>query len=70
MNGLEIFKAGIHTGMDGKQYTFTEEDVKASVEAYDPALFSAPLVVGHPKVEDPAYGWVSWPGFQRRHRHR
>ena len=64
MNGLEIFKAGIHTGMDGKQYTFTEEDVKASVEAYDPALFSAPLVVGHPKVEDPAYGWVSGLAFK------
>jgi len=44
--------------MAGQDLTFTEEDLRASAAAYDPALFAAPLVVGHPKTDDPAYGWV------------
>ncbi|WP_027855211.1 hypothetical protein [Marinobacterium litorale] len=58
MSALEIFKAGTHTDMNGQRLEFTEEDLKASVAAYDPALFAAPLVVGHPKLNDPAYGWL------------
>src|SRR3546814_7761915 len=59
MSGLEIFKAGTHTDMAGKAHTFTAGEVVATLAAYDPALFAAPLWVGHPKVEDPAYGWVA-----------
>ncbi len=59
MSSLEIFKAGTHTDMSGQRLTFTEDDLKASVAAYDPALFAAPLVVGHPKLNDPAYGWLA-----------
>ena len=39
--------------------SFTESDLKACAEAYDPSVFKAPLVVGHPKLADPAYGWVA-----------
>src|SRR3546814_17907960 len=59
MSGLEIFKAGTHTDMAGKAHTFTAGDVAATVAAYDPALFAAPLGVCTPQVEDPAYGWVA-----------
>ncbi len=58
MSALEIFKAGNHTTVSGQKLTFSEADLQASVEAYDPALFAAPLVVGHPDLNDPAYGWV------------
>lgn len=44
--------------MSGLALNFTEADLKATAEAYDPALYEAPLVVGHPKLSAPAYGWV------------
>lgn len=58
MDPLEIFKSGTWTDMSGKELSFSDEDLQATIAAYDPTLFKAPLVVGHPKTEDPAYGWV------------
>jgi hypothetical protein len=55
---FEIFRAGRHTAMSGHELDFTEADLAASAHAYDPKLHEAPLVVGHPKTDDPAYGWV------------
>jgi hypothetical protein len=55
---LEIFKAGKHTAMDGRTLSFGESDVTASIKAYNPTIHEAPLVIGHPKTDDPAYGWV------------
>ncbi|MBD2628482.1 hypothetical protein [Trichormus variabilis] len=55
---LEIFKAGKHTAMDGRTLSFGESEINASVKAYDPSIHEAPLVVGHPKSDAPAYGWV------------
>lgn len=37
---------------------FTEHDLAATAQAYDPAVHEAPLVVGHPAHDAPAYGWV------------
>ncbi|BDZ02437.1 hypothetical protein MUTS16_35100 [Escherichia coli] len=28
------------------------------MKAYDPSVHEAPLVIGHPRTEDPAWGWV------------
>ncbi len=56
---IEIFKAGQCTDMHGRNYDFSAADIQATADAYDPAVFRAPLVVGHPKTDDPAYGWVS-----------
>jgi hypothetical protein len=56
---LQIFKPGRHTAMSGASLAFSESDLAASAAAYDPAVFQAPIVVGHPKTDDPAYGWVS-----------
>lgn len=56
---LQIFRSGTHTDMNGHKLEFTADDVGAIVRNYDPAKFCAPLVVGHPKHNDPAYGWVA-----------
>lgn len=58
MNLIEIFKPGKHTAMSGVVIDFSESDLKATADAYDPGLYEAPLVVGHPKLDAPAYGWV------------
>lgn len=55
---IEVFRSGRHTAMSGDVLSFSESDLQASVAAYDPDVFEAPLVVGHPKVNAPAYGWV------------
>ncbi len=55
---IEIFRAGQHTDMHGRTIQFTEADLSASASAYDPAKHEAPIVVGHPTTDAPAYGWV------------
>lgn len=58
LNPQVVFRAGTHVSAAGKKHTITAADVAASAAAYDAALRPAPLVVGHPQIEDPAYGWV------------
>lgn len=55
---LEIFKPGTHTTMAGRVITFGESNLVATIAAYDPAKHEAPLVIGHPTADAPAYGWV------------
>jgi len=58
MQPFEIFRSGKHTAASGATVSFTEDDLRASIAAYDPAIHEAPIVVGHPKDNAPAYGWV------------
>lgn len=58
MKPLHIFKPGTHTAMSGASFNFSESDLAATVRAYSPALHEAPLVIGHPKHDAPAAGWV------------
>jgi len=55
---LQIFKPGRHTAMSGQALSFSESDLQATVAAYNPTKHEAPLVVGHPVHDMPAYGWV------------
>lgn len=55
---IEIFRTGRHTAMGGQTLAFGEADLAATVAAYDPALHEAPIVVGHPAADAPAYGWI------------
>lgn len=55
---IQIFKPGRHVAMNGAALNFSEPDLSACAVAYDPALHEAPIVVGHPKADGPAYGWV------------
>lgn len=38
--------------------TLTDADIAAIGAAYDPARYQAPVVIGHPETDDPAWGWV------------
>ncbi len=55
---LEIFRAGTHTSVDGRVISFTPEAVAELAESYDPGLSEAPMVIGHPALDAPAYGWA------------
>ena len=57
-SGLNIFRAGTHTASDGTQHTFTADHVREIAASYDPKIAEAPLVVGHPQIDAPAYGWT------------
>lgn len=58
MQPIEIFKSGIHTDTSGKQIQVSVSDLEQIAKSYDPSLHEAPLVVGHPAANLPAYGWV------------
>lgn len=59
MKPFEIFKPGRHTSTQGVALTFGEADLAAIAAGYDPATHEAPIVVGHPKQDAPAYGWIA-----------
>lgn len=59
MKQIAIFKPGKHIAANGAAVEFSEGDLERSIAAYDPAIHEAPIVVGHPKDNGPAYGWVS-----------
>lgn len=58
MKSIQIFKPGKHTAMSGSTLAFSESDLQATAAAYDPAKHEAPIVIGHPQADAPAYGWV------------
>jgi hypothetical protein len=39
--------------------SFTEDIIQKIVNSYNVSVHEAPIVIGHPKIDDPAYGWVS-----------
>ncbi len=55
---IEIFRAGSHVDGQGVTRHYTRADIVQMAEGYDPALHEAPLTVGHPEHDLPAYGWV------------
>ncbi len=55
---FEIFRTGKHKSLNGNEREYTESDLDAIVSSYDPAKNEAPMVVGHPKLNHPAFGWV------------
>jgi len=63
MKKFEIFRPGRHTAASGATIEFTAADMRAASAAYDPAAHEAPIVVGHPKDNGPAYGWVGGLSF-------
>lgn len=59
MRPFDIFYAGKHVAASGAALNFSEADLQRSAQVYDPAKHEAPIVIGHPKDNLPAYGWVS-----------
>ena len=60
---IEIFASGQHKAVDGKAWAFDGQALDQIVQSYDFAANPAPVVVGHPTLDAPAYGWVK--GLQR-----
>ena len=58
MNWFDIFRAGTHADSSGRDVTVTRDDLARLTASYDPTHHEAPIVVGHPRTDDPAYGWV------------
>ncbi|MBB4954388.1 hypothetical protein H4S14_004153 [Agrobacterium vitis] len=59
---IEVFRPGTFQPMEGDALTYTAADLKAVADAYDPATAPAPVVVGHPSTDAPAYAWAT--GFE------
>jgi len=55
---IEVFRPGTFKPMSGDAITYSAADLKAVADAYDPATAPAPIVVGHPDADAPAFGWV------------
>jgi hypothetical protein len=51
---IEVFKTGDY----GDNGQYGREDLDKIVANYDANVHQAPVVVGHPEADSPAYGWV------------
>ena len=59
MKKITIFRPGTYTAMGGKTFNFTGDDIRAIVDGYKPTPNDeAPIVVGHPTLNAPAFGWI------------
>ncbi len=57
-NWFPVFKSGKHKDSNGKERNWTIQDLDTIIQKYDPEFSEAPIVVGHPKDNTPAFGWV------------
>lgn len=55
---IEVFAAGEHTDAAGNTRVWSETDLDDLVRNHSEAD-AAPLVIGHPKTDDPAWGWTA-----------
>lgn len=58
MKPFEIFRTGTHTSLNGQTKEFSEADLDTIASSYDPQQHEAPIVIGHPETNAPAYGWI------------
>lgn len=56
---FEIFKVGTHTSDKGISKEYTLDDLNFIASNYNPSEDEAPIVIGHPEDNDPAFGWVN-----------
>lgn len=55
---IEIFRAGTFGTMGGENLSFSDRDLEITAAAYHNRKADAPLVIGHPKDDGPALGFV------------
>lgn len=60
---IEIFRIGKQTDSAGNSYNYTQNDLDQIVNKYNDMAkisdsYEAPIVLGHPEADEPAYGWV------------
>lgn len=59
---IEVFRTGTFKPMQGDAISYGADDLAGIAASYDPDNSPAPIVIGHPEIDAPAYGWVS--GFE------
>lgn len=59
---IEVFRSGTFTPMSGASVTYSADDLAGIASSYDADAAPAPVVIGHPTTDAPAYGWVT--GFE------
>jgi len=55
---VAVFKIGTHTDKNGFEKDWTPEELKEAAGKYNPEKDEVPVVIGHPALNAPAYGWV------------
>jgi hypothetical protein len=55
---IQLFRTGKHTDAAGNPHEFSADQVGAIAASFDPKIAPAPVCVGHPTTDAPAYGWV------------
>ncbi len=65
MKRIHIATLGTHTAMSGAKVNIDTSFCEDVISTYDPKLHEAPLVIGHPKSNGPAYGWVQAISFSK-----
>lgn len=55
---IRIFRAGTFQDIHGTTHSFASSDLDDIVASYSADRDPAPLVIGHPQHDNPAYGWV------------
>lgn len=56
---VELFRPGTYQASNGTDFEADQETLQGIADRYDPELHEAPVVIGHPSQDAPAYGWVS-----------
>lgn len=55
---IRILKPGTFIDAHGTKVAFTDADLAGVASSYDASSDPAPIVLGHPKMDTPAFGWI------------
>lgn len=55
---IEVFRGGLQTDSAGQSSYWHSDRLDEIVQTYNPSRHEAPLVIGHPEHDSPAWGWV------------
>ena len=58
MKRLHLLRPGEFTDARGTKVSLSESEIRDIAAGYDPSRHEAPLVVGHPRSDKPAFGWI------------
>ena len=58
LDWVEVFRSGTHTDSRGITRTWSNDDLDSIVRNYNKDNNEAPVVIGHPAADAPAFGWV------------
>lgn len=55
---LHLLRAGQYQDHNGQAVTLSERDLDQIAAGYSPDVHEAPIVIGHPQTDAPAWGWI------------